>query len=380
MSALRRAAALVLTVLTVLTGATTLVALTGSSATSAASVDRALTARECALAGRVYLKGAGCSRTRCVAGATMYKEGKDAELCERRGRDGWAYGQPINSQRCRQLGREWIAPINICASNPDRSGKGKVVPRAPQCTHRRATYVNHTEEEGLYDECLSPKRLRELERVAQREGVSLNQAAADRNRHNCDYRPGWVMQDGVCVVRQGPPPAGDLGGTFMTGDSVSWRAWDELRAIAPSDWTLDLRPGRRLDELGGRLDWYRADHGDPERVIIQLGTNRRAGYSEADFRATMDTIRPGTPVMMMLPYREPNAENANLVAATKRYTRWMKAYAAQRPATCLADWPAYAAKNPDKLVDGEHPDRQHEDWYGRYVIRAWGNCMGRLGL
>jgi hypothetical protein len=372
----RRYAALLLAVLTLGAGLVVLSGL-GSAASSSQVADPALSARQCALAGRVYLPGQGCSRNHCVRGAYMSKEGHDAELCEKAGRKGWAYGQPINSQRCRQLGRVWTGPINICASNPDR--RRKVIPHAPQCLDPRATYVSQREEEGYYDECLSPRRLRQLSRVAKSDGITLPRAAKDRSAHNCDYRGGWVFVDGVCERRVGPPPASALGGTFMTGDSVSWRAWDDLRRRTDG-WTLDLRPGRRLDELAGRLDWYRADHGDPDRVLIELGTNRRAGYTEAQFRATMATIPAGTPVLLFLPFREPNRDNANLVAATKRYGRWYKRLAAERPMTCLADWPAYAAKHLSNLVDGEHPDRQHEDWYARYVVRAWSNCEKQLGL
>jgi hypothetical protein len=373
--AVRRAVALLLAALTL---TATLTAVTGSSAGAAAAVDARMSQRECSLTGRVFVKGRGCSRHHCVPGARMYKEGHDAELCELPGRGGAAYGQPINSRRCEDLGRVWIDEINICASNPNRYRT--VVEDAPQCRNRAATYLNHSEEEGHYDECVSPRRLKKLRDVARRQNLSLNKAAADRNRFNCSYRAGWEMRDGVCVVRDGPPRVEDLGGTFVTGDSVSWRADDELYRRAPRSWTLDLRPGRRLDELDGRLDWFRANHGDPDRVIIQLGTNRRAGYTERDFRNTIASIPDGTPVLFFLPYRKFTGDNANLVAATKRYAGWMKSLAPERPMTCLADWPSYAAKHLTNLVDGEHPDSLHEDWYARYVLRAWSNCERQLGL
>ena len=373
MKASRRAVA----VLLVVGLASVLTVLVPSGAGASAAVDRRLSPGECALTGRVYVKGQGCARHQCVKGARMYKEGRDAELCERPGRGGAAYGQPINSRRCKALGRVWIGEINICASNPDRFRQ--VLPHAPQCLNRTATYVNHTEEEGHYDECISPHRLKKLRNVAKRHNVSLSKAAADRNRFNCSYRPGWVMQGGVCVVRQGPPRPQDLGGTFMTGDSVSWRADDELYA-REEGWVLDLRPGRRLDELPGRLDWFRANHGDPDQVIIELGTNRSRGYFEHDLRSTIATIPDGTPILFFLPYRKFTGDNGPQVAATKKYAGWSNRLAAQRPQTCVADWPSYAKKHLSNLVDGEHPDARHEDWYARYALRAWHNCARQLGL
>ena len=95
----------------------------------------------------------------------------------------------------------------------------------------------------------------------------------------------------------GPVPASEQGGFYMVGDSVSWRADNELYAREPH-WILDLRPGRRLDELPGRLDWFRANHDNPGQLIVQLGTNRRQGFNEGDFRATMASIPASTPVLL----------------------------------------------------------------------------------
>ncbi len=363
--------------LAVLAMAGTLTVVSGSGADAAASVDPRLSKGECALTGRVYVAGRGCARHYCVAGATMFKEGHDAELCQLRGRSGAEYARPINSRRCADLGRIWIGEINSCASNPDRSRT--VVAGAPQCRGGGKVYLNHSESEGHYDECLSPSRVAKLRNVARRTGQSLNDVALDRNRFNCSYRAGWVMTGGTCVRRTAPVPASQQGGFYMVGDSVSWRADNELFA-RQKDWILDLRPGRRLDELPGRLDWFRANHADPDQVIVQLGTNRRKGYNEADFRTTIATIPADVPILFLLPYRHFEGDNAGPVAATKKYATWMRNLAADRPLTCLSEWPKIAAAHLSNLVDGEHPDAHHEDWYARYVVKAWGTCSQQLGL
>jgi hypothetical protein len=372
-AAVRRAAALLLAVLF----ASVSLGVVGTTATagSGAAVDPRLSHAECNLTGRAWI--GGCARHRCVPGAAMFKEGHDAELCRLAGPGGAEYARPISAQRCRQLNRVWLGEINSCASNPNRNRR--VVLASARCLGAASTYVNHSEEEGYYDECLTPHRVAELRQVAKRKKISLNQAALDRSRYNCSYRGGWVMQEGVCVRRPGPPPAADLGGFLMVGDSVSWRADDEL-AARQRGWDLDLRPGRRLDELPGRLEVFRADHGNPDQLIVQLGTNRRQGFNEDDFRTVMASLPDSTPVLFLLPYRKFNGDNSGPVAATKKYASWMKRLAADRPETCLADWPTYAAAHLSNLVDGEHPDARHEDWYARYVVRAWGNCSKQLGL
>jgi len=373
-SSVRRALGALLAVLTTVTA---LAVLSGSSADAGPSVDPRLSQRECALTGRVWAPGRGCERHHCVPGATMFKEGHDAELCQLAGRRGAEFARPINSRRCADLGRVWIGEINSCASNPNRARF--VVPDAPQCTGRGQTYVNHREEEGRYDECVTPGRLAKLEKIARSKNQSLNEVAVDRNRFNCSYRAGWVMKGGVCAKRTTPVPASQRGGFYMVGDTVSWRADNELAAREPR-WILDLRPGRRLDELPGRLDWFRANHDSPDQLIVQLGTNRRQGFNEGDFRDTMASLPESTPVLFLLPYREFQGDNAGPVKATKKYASWMRHLAAVRPLTCLSDWPTIASHHLGNLVDGEHPDARHEDWYAKYVVKAWGTCAKQLGL
>ena len=373
----RRSLVLLISLLSLLLAASVLTVVTASSVSAAADADPRLSRSQCALTGRVWIPGSGCARHRCVPGARMFKEGHNAELCELSGPKGWFFAQPIAARRCTDLGRVWIGQINSCASNPNRARR--VVPNAPQCTGRGQTYVDHRETEGWYDECVSPHRLARLQRIARHEKESLNDAAQDRNRFNCSYRAGWTMDGGVCVKREGPVPASQQGGLLMVGDSVSWRAENELAPLEPS-WTLDLRPGRRLDELSGRLDWFRANHGDPDDVILELGTNRRRGFGERAFRDTISAIPASTPILFLLPYREFQGDNAGPVHATKKYGAWMHRLARDRPLTCLSDWPKIASHHLSNLVDGEHPDAQHEHWYAHYVVRAWARCQKQLGL
>lgn len=340
---------------------------TRGAATASTSVDPRLSHATCDLTGRVWTAD-GCARRECVAGARLAKTGFDAELCARRGAP---YAQPITAQRCGALGRVWIGAINACASQADRARR--VVADAPQCATRGSTYLTHSEAEGAYDECVRPGRLRALERIARRAHRSLDAVALERNRTDCASRGGYVMSGGVCTARVGPPPAADLGGLDLIGDSVSFRAEDELAALRP-DWTLDSLPGRNLGELAERLDHFRADHGDPTELVVQLGTNRRRGLTEADFDAVVATVPASVPVMFLLPYRQPQPGNAGPVAGTKKYAGWMRDLAATRPRTCVVDWPAYAAAHLDRLVDGEHPASDSERWYARYVTRSWESC------
>ena len=310
----RRALALLLAVLIM---ATALSVVTGSPADATPSVDKRLSQGECALTGRVCIPAAA------APGTTASR----ARPCSRRATTPSSAGWRPRRRRVRPP--DQLPPLQ--GPRPDLDRRDQLLRLQPQ-----PGALRHTERPAVpwqRQDLRQPRRGggalrrvphpgpgREVEQIAKRKKQSLNEAALDRNRFNCSYRAGWVMQNGTCVKREGPVPASQQGGFYMVGDSVSWRADDEL-AERQGNWVLDLRPGRRLDELPGRLDWFRANHGDPDQVIIQLGTNRRRGFNEDDFRTTILSIPATTPVLFLLPYRKFTGDNAGPVAATKKYAR-----------------------------------------------------------
>ena len=75
--------------------------------------------------------------------------------------------------------------------------------------------------------------------------------------------------NGACVADPSFQPSG--GGVLMIGDSLTWRGSDELGRLRPS-FTLDGEPARPPTELASRLAAFRAGHGQPDGLIIELGT------------------------------------------------------------------------------------------------------------
>jgi hypothetical protein len=356
-----------------------LLALLGPApADAAVRVDPRLTHAQCTLTGRVWVSGAvtGCARYECVAGARIFKAGYNAELCEQSGKHGAEYARPIDSRICAALHRVWIGQINSCASNPDRARE--TIPNAPQCAGPWSTYVTHSEAEGHYDECMTPGRVGRLRGIARRTKAPFAKVSLTRSAVDCEHNAGHVLQRGLCVVRTGPVPAADLGGLVMIGDSVMWRAENELGARHP-DWDTDGIPGRKIGDLQSRLDWYRRDHGNPSQLIVQLGNNATPQFTRNQFDAVIATVPATTSIMLILPYRAAQSEDKDAVSATIRYQRWERSLGASRPNTCVADWPAVAEAHPGNLVDGEHPNDTHEVWYARWVGRAWSDCLTSLG-
>jgi hypothetical protein len=270
------------------------------------------------------------------------------------------------------LHRRWIAPVDWCASNPDRTTR--VVAEAPACVGPHSTYVNHDETEGEYDECLRPATVERLRRLAARHGTSLDREASHRSRALCADRPRHRFTDGLCV--RGRPDVAQ-GGVLVVGDSITWRGTDELGELRP-DLVLDGMPARQPDELRARLDRYRADHGQPDGLVVELGTNRNRGYSIGDLWDDIGSLPPDSVVMMVLPYRADRSRTPVVTPSSTRFAEWMAAVAAARPRTCVADWRAVVANHPHVVGDGVHPRSSKERYWARWLSRSWSGCLGQF--
>ena len=267
----RRLAVLVLGVVAVIAAE---VSLPGSSlapgtatavADSGSTYDRSLRAGECALLGRTYAKGLGCARDRCVEGAVPWRKVAGAEACARVGQPkGFGFAATVDVRQCQDLHRRWIAAVNYCASQPDRSLAA--VRDAPQCAGPASIYVTLSETEGRYDECLTTARVAALSRQAAAHGTTLaaevaalQRLAEPRSGRGADgrrlgglarqrrARPATTGADGR--RRTGPSPdrarrpARCLPGQARPAGRAHRRARDQ-----PRPWLRAPRPGRRGPE------------------------------------------------------------------------------------------------------------------------------------
>ena len=334
------------------------VALPGSSlapgtaiavADSGTAYDRTLGADECALLGRGYAPNLGCSRARCVEGAVPWRKVPGAEACALKGQPrGFGYAATVDVRTCRALHRRWIAAVNYCASQQDRSLLA--VSDAPQCVPPSSVYVTLSETTGRYDECLTTDQAAALSQRAAAGGTTL---AAEVAR--AQWRP---------PSRPGP---------LMVGDSVTWRGGDELARLRPG-LTVDGEPARRPSELQARLDAFRNVNGDPTGLIVELGTNPVQGYTRGDLAAALSAVPARTPVLLVAPYVETSTDPVVVSAWSQTFGGWMRSIAAARPHTCVADWPAYVRSHPGLLQDGTHPQNTAEGQWAAWVLQQWSDC------
>jgi hypothetical protein len=303
--------------------------------------DRGLRAGECALLGRAYDARLGCARDRCVEGAVAWRKVPGAEACALPGQPrGYGYAATVEARECRALHRRWIAAVNYCASEPDRSLT--TVSAAPQCIPPASVYVVLAEQPGRDDECLT----RDEARAFSRRDVVARQRAT----------------------------ASTTSGPLIVGDSVTWRGGDELARTWPR-LTVDGEPGRRPTELARRVEAFRSNHGWPTGLVVELGTNPTQHYLRRDLAAALRLLPPGTPVLLVLPYVEISSDPLVVSGWSQRFGGWMRSVAAGRPRTCVADWPTYVAGHPGLLQDGIHPQHAAEIDWARWISGSWGRCF-----
>ena len=352
----RRLAVLVLVVVTVTAAEVSLpesnlapgaaIAVAGSGS----SYDRSLHVGECALLGRAYATGLGCARDRCVEGAVPWRKVAGAEACALAGQPrGFGYAAIVDMRHCQALQRRWIAAVNYCASQPDRSLAS--VRDAPQCAPPASVYVTLSEIEGRYDECLTLARTAALSRQAAAHGTTLAAELGARQRRS----------------------EHTSGGVLMVGDSVTWRGNDELARLLPA-LTVDAVPARRPTELAARLQAFRSQHGQPTGLVVELGTNPAAGFGRGDLAAAVGGLPTRTPVLLVLPYVEVSSDPVIVSSWSLRFEGWMRSIAAGRSDTCVADWPAYVRLHPGLLQDGIHPRNDAEAEWARWILAQWARC------
>ena len=352
----RRLAVLLLALVTVIGGGVSIpvthLAPGTASAVAAgrADYDKSVGASDCALLGRAYSRALGCARDACVPDAVLWRKVPGAEACALPGQPrGYGYAATVDAHRCGELHRHWIAAVNYCASEPDRSRA--MVVGAPQCARGASVYVTLAEKPGHYDECVNRGQAAALVHRAAANGTTPAEELARDQRH---------ADDG---------PAGVL----AVGDSVTWRGGDELIDLWP-ELAVDGEPARRPTELATRIRAYEAHHGAPTGLVVELGSNPAPGYGRADLSRAVADVPADVPVLLVLPYAEVAGSPAALSTWSRRFDGWMRSVAAGRPHTCVADWPAYVERHAGLLQDGLHVRNDAEGEWAQWLVDQWAAC------
>lgn len=161
-------------------------------------------------------------------------------------------------------------------------------------------------------------------------------------------------------------------GTLMVGDSMTYGATAYLKSKQPS-WHIDGQWGRGVTQLPVQIDRYLADNlAYPRTLIVALGTNRQAGWSEARYRAALAKVPASTRVVFVTTYHVNDPANED-----ESYSQWMRNIDSYRSYTQIADWRSAAQADPTLVRDGTHQSdpRGIETW-GNLVLSAFARVGG----
>jgi hypothetical protein len=128
------------------------------------------------------------------------------------------------------------------------------------------------------------------------------------------------------------------GGTFIVGDSTTYRVSGLLRSEAP-DWYLDYHWGRSIKALPSHIDRYLAKDPHPSNFVMALGTNwcHNPEWSEKRLRRAIAKLPADTNVFLLMVIRA-GAFQADKDAIMRRYNRYSKNLAKTRPHTYVVNW------------------------------------------
>jgi hypothetical protein len=190
------------------------------------------------------------------------------------------------------------------------------------------------------------------------------------------------------------PERRELSGTFMVGDSTTYRIAPGLSAAKP-DWYLDYRRGRSIRTLPSHIDAYLRKNPRPANFIMALGTNRchAPEWSAARLRRAIAKLPARTNVFLVMVVRAGEFQ-ADKDAVLQEYNRYSRDLAKERPHTYVIDWRGAVLADPtldpvtgvsSLLEDGTHETGgPHGDRRGPgvrtyidLVVSAWERVNGR---
>jgi hypothetical protein len=187
--------------------------------------------------------------------------------------------------------------------------------------------------------------------------------------------------------------ASPLSGTFMVGDSTTYRIAPDLQSREP-DWYLDFRRGRSIRTLPSHIEAYLRVNPRPANFVMALGTNRchDPDWSEARLRRAIAKLPRRTNVFLVMVVRTGEFQ-ADKDAVLREYNRYSRDLAKDRPHTYVIDWRGAVLADPtlnhvtgisSLLEDGTHesggPHGKHRgpgvDTYIDLVVSTWEQVNG----
>jgi hypothetical protein len=170
---------------------------------------------------------------------------------------------------------------------------------------------------------------------------------------------GWTLKTSTDPRDEWYEPHALKGSVYVIGDSITAGASARLHALHPT-WQINGVIGRNVHTLPTMLQYRLTNGPHLSKVVLALGTNADAAWTEADFARVARMVPSSTKVIFVSTFRNPKSWPATMpyyerAAIQGPYSHWMNHVASGRAHTCVVPWRQWATKHPQMLSDGTHP-------------------------
>lgn len=160
---------------------------------------------------------------------------------------------------------------------------------------------------------------------------------------------------------------------LVVGDSMTFRAQEELRNGKPDwEWHIDAVKGSNVTTLHDRIKAWRNANGQPDLLIIALGTNGDPNWTKQDYVEATWLVYKTVPIVFQTVYRSAADWGQAAHDRMQQYSQWMNQIATDRPNSSAGQWRARVVETPAYVrVDGVHQaDQYAENVWATVIFQA----------
>ena len=195
-------------------------------------VDSNLSKKDCLLLGREWIPRSnsagqlkGCSMVSCNKKADSIVTNSGKPFCKSK-RFESNYAARLSKSKCKELHRQWVEQVKLCAQFPNQDRKSKKIITADQCVGAYSTYYIRP---GKNDECFKPSFFNRAQAVAKKVGSPLGAVLRSGPAAFCNAKKDWTWDSTareckrdrkVNVAEIGSGGTNDSSQTILAGEAL----------------------------------------------------------------------------------------------------------------------------------------------------------------
>lgn len=160
---------------------------------------------------------------------------------------------------------------------------------------------------------------------------------------------------------------------IMVGDSLTEHGEPALHGLHPG-WYIDGLGGRPVKDLGPCISVGIEERGNPQDLIVALGTNDSPGWTKDDYVEALELVPAWSRVHLVTTFADADRWGQQAYDNQAENSQWMREIAEERPRTWTIPW-RYYAQNKEfigggvrLLRDGKHATHpEGEQWWADLI-------------